>query len=65
MPRIDSLEERVKTFNERISDVKITDQMVFPPTTVYLPTPELLTFMINRAVRAKKDPETGLYGFIF
>ena len=65
MPRIDSIEERVKTFNEKIGEIKITDQMVFPPTTVYLPTPELLTFMINRAVRAKKDPETGLYGFIF
>ena len=39
--------------------------MVFPPTTIYLPTPELLTFMINRAAKAEKDPDTGLYGFIF
>ena len=45
--------------------MKLTDDIVFPPTTVYIPTPELLTFMINKAIVAKKDPETGDYGFIF
>ena len=46
-------------------EIKITDDMVFPPTMVYLPSPELLTFMINRAANAKKDSVTGNYGFIF
>ena len=45
--------------------LSVTDAMVFPPTTVYLPSPELLKYMINRALVATKDPETGEYGFIF
>ena len=32
---------------------------------VYLPSEQLMTFMINRAVQAKKDPNTGTYPFIF
>ena len=43
----------------------VTDAMVFPPTTMYLPSPDLLKFMIERALVAKKDPKTGEYGFIF
>ena len=40
-------------------EIKITEEMVFPPTTIYLPTKELLTYMINRASVAKRNPDTG------
>ena len=45
-------------------EMMVTDDMVYPPTMSYLPTESLLTFMINRATKAKRG-EDGKYGFIF
>ena len=45
--------------------IKITDDMVFAPAMVYIPSAELLTFMINRAANSVKDSVTGTYGFMF
>lgn len=45
--------------------MKITDDMVCPPTFAYLPSPRMMTYMINRASRAEIDPATGTYKFPF
>ena len=45
-------------------EMKVSDDMVFPPTMSYLPSETVLTFMINRASKAKKGVD-GNYGFIF
>ena len=39
--------------------------MVFAPTMAYIPSTNLLNFMINKAANAEKDPKTGKYGFMF
>ena len=33
-------------------EVHVTDDMVIPPTFTYLPSTEVITFMINRATKA-------------
>jgi len=55
-----------KRFRDKLErgDVKITDEMAFPPTIIYMPSPDLLTFMINRASKALRM-ENGKFGFIF
>lgn len=45
-------------------EIHITDDMIIPPTFMYLPSEDMLTFMINRACKAEKD-ENGEYGYIF
>ena len=57
----------MKKLRERIdrNEVKLTDEMVFPPTFSYLPSPRLITYMINRASQAKQDPETKEYELFF
>jgi len=56
----------MKTWIDKLNKgpMEIPDDIVFPPNFSYLPSPELLTFMINRATKAKKDAN-GNYGFIF
>ena len=52
--------ERANQENRRLTkrlekgEIVITDEMVFPPTMIYMPSPQLLTFMINRAAKAKR-----------
>ena len=59
-----TMRESAHRVEETLEHFEITDEMAFPPTMIYLPSTELLTFMINRAAKAKKDME-GNYGFIF
>ncbi len=58
--------KKIKTWIDKLNKgpMEIPDDIVFPPNFSYLPSPELLTFMINRATKAKKDAN-GNYGFIF
>ena len=58
------LREKSNRVQETLEHFEITDEMAFPPTTIYLPSVKLIIFMINRAAQAKKDVE-GNYGFIF
>ena len=46
------------------SDFVITEEMLFPPTMIYLPSPKFLKYMIKKAAKAKKDAK-GSYGSIF
>ena len=59
-------QSNTKKFRDKLErgDVKITDEMAFPPTMIYMPSPDLLTFMINRASKALRM-ENGKFGFIF
>ena len=58
------MRDNVERLTSSLEKFQITDEMAFPPTLVYIPSYELLTFMINRAAGAKKDI-SGNYGFIF
>ena len=46
------LRQTRKKFQEKLEKFKITEEIAFPPTMAYLPSYELLTFMINRAAKA-------------
>ena len=58
--------KKMKTWIDTLNKgpLEISDDIVFPPSFSFLPSQELLTFMINRATKAKKDAN-GNYGFVF
>ena len=56
---VDEVEEEKKNEED-----KLDPNIVFPPTFKYLPTNKLMRYMINQALKAKKD-ENGDYGFLF
>ena len=54
--RIKLLKRRMNTQRELVEQgaLFVTDDMVFPPTFIYLPSKAILTVLINKAVKAKK-----------
>ena len=60
----ENLKKNARSIETSLENFTITDYHLYPPTMIYMPHPELLTFMINRAAIAEKDLN-GKYGFIF
>ena len=50
------LKRRMNTQRELVEQgaLFVTDDMVSPPTFIYLPSKAILTVLINKAVKAKK-----------